>query len=150
MESIYVCVYDIFCKILFHCFCFRFPNLAVGVLTRDSVRQALRSGITAEQIVGFLRIHAHPKMVAAGPPTLPPTIVDQIKLWENERNRFVYSEGVLYSQFLSQADFEVLRDHAQELGVLTWQNTLRRTMVVTRTGHEEVKRFWKRYSKGGG
>lgn len=128
----------------------RFPNLAVGILTRDSVRQALKSGITAEQIVGFLRLHAHPRMLALGPPVLPPTIVDQIKLWENERNRFTFSEGILYSQFLSQADFEVLRDHAQDLGVLTWQNPQRRTMVVTRAGHEEVKRFWKRYSKGGG
>jgi transcription initiation factor TFIIH subunit 4 len=89
-------------------------------------------------------------MVSVGPPVLPPTVVDQIKLWENERNRFTFSEGILYSQFLSQADFEVLRDHAQDLGVLTWQNPQRRTMVVTRAGHEEVKRFWKRYSKGGG
>ncbi|PSN55058.1 General transcription factor IIH subunit 4 [Blattella germanica] len=127
-----------------------FPNLAVGILTRDSVRQALKSGITAEQIVGFLRLHAHSRMVAMGPPVLPPTVVDQIQLWENERNRFVFSEGILYSQFLSQADFEVLRDHALDLGVLTWQNPQRRTMVVTRSGHEEVKRFWKRYSKGGG
>ncbi|CAG2062326.1 unnamed protein product [Timema podura] len=129
---------------------YRFPNLAVGILTRESVRQALRSGITAEQIVGFLRLHAHPRLLAAGPPTLPPTIVDQIKLWENERERFTYTEGVLYSQFLSQADFEVLRDHALDLGVLTWQNIPRRTMVVTKSGHEDVKRFWKRYSKGGG
>nr|CAD7402489.1 unnamed protein product [Timema cristinae] len=119
----------------------------VGILTRESVRQALRSGITAEQIVGFLRLHAHPRLLAAGPPTLPPTIVDQIKLWENERERFTYTEGVLYSQFLSQADFEVLRDHALDLGVLTWQNIPRRTMVVTKSGHEDVKRFWKRYSK---
>lgn len=90
---------------------------------------ALRSGITAQQIVGFLRLHAHPRMVAAGPPVLPPTIVDQIQLWENERNRFTFTEGVLYSQFLSQADFEVLRDYAQDRGVLTWQNEKRRTMV---------------------
>lgn len=61
-------------------------------------------------------------MIALGPPTLPPTIVDQIKLWENERNRFVFDEGVLYSQFLSQTDFEVLRDHALTTQVLIWQS----------------------------
>lgn len=66
--------------------------------------------------------HAHSKMIEAGPPILPPTIVDQIKLWENERNRFIFSEGVLYSQFLSQTDFEVLRDHALSTGVLIWQS----------------------------
>jgi transcription initiation factor TFIIH subunit 4 len=144
-SNLQVALLGLFCELMY-----RFPNLAVGILTRDSVRQALKSGITAEQIVGFLRLHAHPRMLALGPPVLPPTIVDQIKLWENERNRFTFSEGILYSQFLSQADFEVLRDHAQDLGVLTWQNPQRRTMVVTRAGHEEVKRFWKRYSKGGG
>nr|CAD7455154.1 unnamed protein product [Timema tahoe] len=144
-SNLQVALLGLFCELMY-----RFPNLAVGILTRESVRQALRSGITAEQIVGFLRLHAHPRLLAAGPPTLPPTIVDQIKLWENERERFTYTEGVLYSQFLSQADFEVLRDHALDLGVLTWQNIPRRTMVVTKSGHEDVKRFWKRYSKGGG
>lgn len=33
---------------------------------------------------------------------LPPTVVDQIRLWESERNRFTYTEGVVYNQFLSQ------------------------------------------------
>lgn len=96
--------------------------MVVAILTRDSVRQALKSGITAMQIIGYLNQHAHNKMIEAGPPTLPPTIVDQIKLWENERNRFIFSEGVLYSQFHSQTDFEVLRDHAVSLNVLIWQN----------------------------
>ncbi|GLG94312.1 hypothetical protein R5R35_013875 [Gryllus longicercus] len=143
-SNLQVALMGLFCEMLY-----RFPNLSVGILTRDSVRQALRSGITAEQIVGFLHMHAHPRMVMAGPPTLPPTIIDQIKLWENERNRFVFSEGVLYSQFLSQADFEALHEFAQESGLLVWSNAQRRTMVVTRAGHDDVKRFWKRYSKGG-
>lgn len=36
---------------------------------------------------------------------------------------------MLYSQFVSQADFEKLRDYAQDLGVLTWQNEKKRTVV---------------------
>uniref|UniRef100_A0A1B6C308 General transcription factor IIH subunit 4 n=3 Tax=Clastoptera arizonana TaxID=38151 RepID=A0A1B6C308_9HEMI len=144
-SNLQVALLGLFCEMLY-----RFPNLAVGILTRDSVRLALRSGITAQQIVGFLRLHAHPRMIATGPPTLPSTVVDQIQLWENERNRFTFTEGVLYSQFLSQADFELLRDYAQDLGVLTWQNDKRRTIVVTKQGHEEVRKFWKRHSKGNG
>jgi transcription initiation factor TFIIH subunit 4 len=57
----------------------RLPNLAVGVLTRDSVRQALRSGITAKQIVDFLRQHAHPEMMKELP-ALPLTVVDQVQI----------------------------------------------------------------------
>ncbi|XP_011494040.1 PREDICTED: general transcription factor IIH subunit 4 [Ceratosolen solmsi marchali] len=142
-SNLQVALIGLFCELLY-----RFPNLVVAILTRDSVRQALKSGITASQIVGYLNQHAHNKMIEAGPPTLPPTIVDQIKLWENERNRFIFSEGVLYSQFHSQTDFEVLRDHAVSLGVLIWQSERKRTMVVTKAGHDDVKKFWKRYSKG--
>lgn len=48
---------------LFAEFLFRFPNLVVGVITRDSIRQALRSGISAEQIISFLKMHAHHEMI---------------------------------------------------------------------------------------
>ncbi|KAG7301158.1 hypothetical protein JYU34_014006 [Plutella xylostella] len=132
---------------------YRFPNLVVGVLTRESVRLALRGGITAQQIIHYLDQHAHPQMLNSetggirSSSLLPPTVVDQIKLWESERNRFTYTEGVVYNQFLSQADFAVLRDYAKSAGVLTWQNERSRTMVVTRAGHDDVKKFWKRYSK---
>lgn len=80
---------------------------------------------------------------------LPPTVVDQIKLWENERNRFTFTEGVAYNQFLSSGDFITLRDYAQSINVLMWQNETKRTMVVTKNGHDDVKKFWKRYQKGG-
>ncbi|XP_049877411.1 general transcription factor IIH subunit 4 [Pectinophora gossypiella] len=132
---------------------YRFPNLVVGVLTRESVRQALRGGITAEQIIHYLEQHSHPQMLKSetggirSSSRLPPTVVDQVRLWESERNRFTYTEGVVYNQFLSQADFVVLRDYARQQGVLTWQNERSRTMVVTRQGHDDVKKFWKRYSK---
>lgn len=43
---------------------------------------------------------------------IPPTVIDQIKLWEIERDRFTFKDGVLYSQFLSQNDFELLRNYA--------------------------------------
>uniref|UniRef100_A0A4Y0BGA4 General transcription factor IIH subunit 4 n=1 Tax=Anopheles funestus TaxID=62324 RepID=A0A4Y0BGA4_ANOFN len=77
---------------------YRFPNLVVGVLTRDSVRQAFRGGITAEQIISYLEQHAHPTMLTVeqtinSKSSLPPTVVDQIKLWENERNRFHLYRG---------------------------------------------------------
>ena len=46
------------------------PNLFVGTITRDSAVAALEAGITADQIVGFLRQHAHPR-VAAKTPIVP-------------------------------------------------------------------------------
>ncbi|MBN3270501.1 TF2H4 factor, partial [Polyodon spathula] len=122
---------------------YRFPNLIVAQVTRESVQQAIANGITAEQIIHFLRTRAHPVMLKQTP-VLPPTITDQIALWELERDRLQFSEGVLYNQFLSQVDFEVLRNHAKDLGVLIWENPQNRVMVVTQAGHSDVKKFWKR------
>ncbi|ELT91478.1 hypothetical protein CAPTEDRAFT_18660 [Capitella teleta] len=138
-SSLKVALISLFCSMMY-----RFPNMAVGVVSRDSVREALSRGITAEQIINFLRNHAHPH-TQKRKPILPPTVSDQIRLWELERDRFHFNEGVLYNQFLSQTDFEVLRDYAKDLGVLSYENIPRRLMVVTRAGHDDVKRFWKRH-----
>ncbi|XP_014241773.1 general transcription factor IIH subunit 4 [Cimex lectularius] len=127
---------------------YRFPNMCVGTLTRDSICMALRSGITAEQIIGFLKLHAHPRMLANTGHILPPTITDQINLWEKERDRFQFTEGILYSQFLSHNDFSILRDFALEHNLIIWQDDKKRTMVVSKHGHDEVKKFWKKHSKG--
>nr|SVE75697.1 EOG090X04KD [Daphnia hispanica] len=142
-SSLQVALIALFCELMY-----RFPNLVVGIITRESIRQALRSGITADQIVSFLRQHAHPECYKE-PPVLPSTIADQIKLWAIERDRFIYKDGVLYNQFDSQADFEILKNYAQERGVLVWHTIHGRKMVVTKEGHEEVRKFWKRHSRNG-
>ncbi|KIM85031.1 hypothetical protein PILCRDRAFT_817867 [Piloderma croceum F 1598] len=41
---------------------YRFPNLVVGSITRESVKKALENGISAEQIISYLTTHAHPQM----------------------------------------------------------------------------------------
>lgn len=68
-------------------------------------------------------------------------------LWETERNRFTFQEGVLYNQFLSVADFEVVKHYAENLGVLIWANATNRTIVVTKEGHDPVKKFWKQQNR---
>ena len=47
---------------------------------------------------------------------MPPTVSDQIRLWEQERDKFKFTEGVLYNQFLSQADYEMVRNYAEQTG----------------------------------
>ncbi|XP_067137640.1 general transcription factor IIH subunit 4 [Centruroides vittatus] len=138
-SQLQVALLGLFCEMLY-----RFPNLIVGILTRDSVRQALKSGITADQIINFLRMHSHPITVNEQT-SVPATVTDQIRLWEMERNRFVFKEGVLYSQFLSQSDFELLRNYARDINVLIWDNPIKRVIVVSKTGHDDVRRFWKRH-----
>lgn len=40
----------------------RFQNMVTGVITRDSIRNALIKGITAEQIIFYMQSHAHSQM----------------------------------------------------------------------------------------
>lgn len=39
---------------------YRFKNLIVGMLTRESLQEAFKKKITARQIMNFLETHAHP------------------------------------------------------------------------------------------
>jgi transcription initiation factor TFIIH subunit 4 len=41
---------------------YRFPNLVVGAITRDSLKKALLNGISADQIISYPMSHAHPQM----------------------------------------------------------------------------------------
>ena len=43
------------------------PNLFVGTVSRESVLSALKCGLAAEDIIGYLRTHAHPKLAARMP-----------------------------------------------------------------------------------
>lgn len=146
-SQLQIAILALFCELQYH-----FSNMVVGVLTRESVRQAIQGGLTAEQIIKYLDQYAHPKMSsienkARAHPLLPPTVVDQIKLWEMEMNRLTFIEGVVYNQFLSSTDFTTLRDYALSIGELVWENERSRAMVVSTNGHDDVRRFWKRYSK---
>ncbi|KAG0738905.1 hypothetical protein G6F57_002546 [Rhizopus arrhizus] len=121
----------------------RFRNMVTGVITRDSIRNALVKGITAEQIIYYLQSHAHPQM-RKETPVLPLTVVDQIRLWEMERNRLKPTPSYLYHEFNVQADFDAAEKYARDLGVLLWSNNQKRTMAITEAGHENVKGFVKR------
>jgi transcription initiation factor TFIIH subunit 4 len=132
---------------LFSDMLYRFPNMTVALITRESARNAFRGGITANQIITFLNLHAHPKMRKDGLSQLPPTVSDQIRLWEHERDRFTFTDGVLYNQFLSQADYDLVKNYADQLSCVVWSSDERRTLVVSQDGHNSVRKFWRQNSK---
>ena len=78
----------------------RFRNMVVGMITRDSIRSALINGITAIQIIEFLKKHASKEM-RKNSPVLPVTVVDQIRLWELERNRLGIKSGMIHDFLFS-------------------------------------------------
>lgn len=126
---------------------YRFPNLVVGMLTRESVRKALSNGITADQIISYLTVHAHPQM-RKNNPLLPVTVQDQVRLWELERNRLKSAQGFLYKDFASQADYDYVLAYAKQLGVVLWENAVKRSFFGTLEGHANIRGFIERRSNG--
>ncbi|CEP07666.1 hypothetical protein [Parasitella parasitica] len=121
----------------------RFRNMVTGVITRDSIRNALVKGITAEQIIYYMQSHAHAQM-RKKIPVLPLTVIDQIRLWEMERNRLKPTASYLYHEFNVQADFDAAEKYAKDLDVLLWSSAQKRTMIISEAGHDSVKSFVKR------
>ncbi|GMF79195.1 unnamed protein product [Aspergillus oryzae] len=130
---------------------YRFPNLITGKITRQSVRRAIEMGITADQIISYLATHAHPQMrkhnvsrstsnqAGIPPSVLPPTVTDQIRLWQLERDRVKATPGFLFKDFVSLAEYEAPCRYAEEIGVLVWKSDRKRMFFVTR--HEQVAAF---------
>ncbi|KAL8790776.1 MAG: hypothetical protein Q9213_000400 [Squamulea squamosa] len=118
----------------------RYPNMVSGKMTRESVRRAINMGITGDQIIDFLYTHAHVQM-RKNPTVLPPTVVDQIRLWQIEGERMKSTVGFLFKDFLSAAEYEGPCQYAGDIGVLKWKNDAKRMFFVTR--HEHVATYLK-------
>ncbi|KAI5843623.1 transcription factor Tfb2-domain-containing protein [Tricharina praecox] len=110
----------------------RFPNLVTAKLTRASIQRAIANGITADQIIDYLKSHAHPVM-RKNSLVLPPTVVDQIRLWQIEGERMKTTTGFLFKDFATAWDFEDTAKYAEDHGILTWKDAKKRLMFVTRT-----------------
>ncbi|KAL2147521.1 hypothetical protein VTI28DRAFT_8776 [Corynascus sepedonium] len=127
----------------------RFAGMATGRLTRDSIRRAISFGITADQIISYLASHAHEQMVraaaATGRPVLPPTVVDQIRLWQLENERMRTSAGFLFKDFDSLEEYVSLSSYAEEIGVLVWKSDKKRMFYASK--FEQLRDYLKSRKK---
>ncbi|KAK6532204.1 RNA polymerase II transcription factor B 52 kDa subunit [Arthrobotrys megalospora] len=113
----------------------RFPNLVTARITRESIRQAINKGITAEQIIDYMTANAHPQL-RKNTPILPPTVVDQIRLWQIEGERMKSTSGYLFKEFGANLEFNAVRKYADDIGVLVWEDKNRGMLFVSK--HEQV------------
>ncbi|KAL9012850.1 MAG: hypothetical protein Q9173_002419 [Seirophora scorigena] len=118
----------------------RYPNMISGKMTRESIRRAINMGITGDQIVDFLYTHAHPQMRKMEN-VLPPTVVDQIRLWQIEGERMKSTGGFLFKDFSTAAEYEGPCQYARDIGVLAWKNDGKRMFFVTK--HEQIAAYLK-------
>ncbi|EPE31622.1 hypothetical protein GLAREA_12378 [Glarea lozoyensis ATCC 20868] len=124
----------------------RYPNMVTGRVTRESVYRAVSSGISSDQIITYLSTHAHPELLKAsaakgGGPVLPPTVVDQIRLWQIENERMKTTYGFLFKDFESTDEYKKLLKYADEIGVLTWASKTEEKFFVSKV--EQLKDYMK-------
>jgi len=113
----------------------RFPNLITARITRDSIRQAISKGITADQIIDYMTANAHPQL-RKNTPILPPTVVDQIRLWQIEGERMKATPGYLFKEFSTPSEFNAVCKYANDLGVLVWMDKEKGILFVSK--HEQI------------
>jgi transcription initiation factor TFIIH subunit 4 len=109
----------------------RFPNLVSGKLTKESITRAVKLGISSSQIISYLTAHAHPQM-QKNQPFIPPTVMDQIRLWEYEGERVEVNNGYLMKEFSNDAEYRDLVRYAESLGVLVWKNDEKKIFHIDR------------------
>lgn len=123
-------VIGLFCEIAM-----RLPNLIKGALTEESVNGAFNKGITSNQIIHFLEFSVKGR--------LPPTVSNQIRIWESKRNRIFMAPGYLYSNFLNLSDYQRVLDFCTGNNCLIESDLDRRMIVVCPEAHALVKGFVK-------
>ena len=136
----------------------RFPNMISGRLTKASIQRATAKGITADQIITYLTAHAHPIMhqrssmsnavgyaEQLGSGVVPPTVVDQIHLWQIAEQRMIAHPGYYFTKFLDQAEYDDTVKYAEDLDILVWRSDARREFFVTKV--TQLQLFWENREK---
>ena len=126
-SNLQIAILSLFCRLSV-----RYPNMVSGKLTRESIRRAVGMGITSDQIISYLSTHAHPQMQTKNATILPPTVVDQIRLWQLEGDRMKATVGFLFKDFVNYEEYAAPCKYAEEIGVLVWKQDRDRKFFVTR------------------
>ena len=129
----------------------RMPNMVAAKLTKRSIQRAVDFGITAEQVIRYLATHAHEQMkkeaLAANRAVLPPTVTDQIRLWQLDRERLKHEDGFLFKDFADKDEYVKCAQYAEETGILLWKSDDRQCLFVSR--HEQLGVYLKLRKKAG-
>ncbi|KAH9385209.1 transcription initiation factor TFIIH subunit 4 [Nematocida major] len=126
---------DVFIISLFSVKCREFPNMIVGMINEDSIRQALAYGITAGQIRVYLTKNCKYE--------INENVLEQIRLWEKRMNRIESWESYLFSNFLNYKDFLLVESHCSNRNIRHRSYREKRVLVVDVESYDAVKEFIK-------
>lgn len=118
----------------------RLPNVVFMAITRDSVKDAFKLGIQAQQILRFLEKHTHPKLRQGSTSPIPPNVVDQIYLWDRERHRVEWNE-VFMHQCMMNGEFRAVLNYSIEISAHVWSSEGRNQLFLKYEHAERVQNF---------
>jgi transcription initiation factor TFIIH subunit 4 len=143
----------------------RFANMTIGRVTRGKVKRALSMGITAQHILDFLVVHAHP-LVRDREHAVPSNVSDQLLVWQQENERLTHVDGTVLLDFSrepmaigdsntntkssdSQASqaFEALLKYAVSKNILLWGNRESLSLVTNVENKSELIECFYSYNK---
>jgi transcription initiation factor TFIIH subunit 4 len=129
----------------------RLPNVVFMSITRDSIKSAFVLGIQAQQILRFLEKHAHPKLRTGTTSPVPPNIMDQIYLWDQERHRVQFTEVYMH-QCMLHGEFQAVWKYTTETHAHAWSSEGRNQLFIKYEQAERVQTFvrqWRAKTAGG-
>jgi len=118
---------------------YRLPNLVVGVINRESIRAGLGHGIHAQDILNFIERNAHPQM-RKQKPVIPETVADEIRVWENEKNRVSFNPGILVENIPVDV-IETVIKYTKDVGAHLYSNSAVGVIMVTEPCYEDLVKF---------
>jgi transcription initiation factor TFIIH subunit 4 len=84
-------------------------------------------------------------------PVVPESVIDQIRLWEGERNCLGWKSGSLFQNFDPKTEVKLFEEtvaFAKLKGVLVWESRQSLLLFVAGdNGHEIVRQFIKEKTK---
>ena len=120
-------ILDLFSKLVYN-----LPNLVKAQLDEESVSGAFSKGITGRQILKYLGEFSE---------YVPPSVANQILIWEAKQHRINDRAGVLYCDFLHLSDYLRLLKFLEEKGAVLLRDEAKRLIVGTEETFEETKVF---------
>lgn len=139
---------------------YRLAGLTICSITRDRILAAMATGISASQIVYFLKAHAHRDMFRSSTQQhphwpLPENVSSQIFRWESERDMVLFEMGTMITGFADVQEFNAVRAFVESGGWLVWSGSatvpsrsmdsvVDQTLILAPEGLKDVREFWKR------
>lgn len=114
----------------------KFPNMIGGQLTGSSVALAFKKGITANQLIEYL------KSLIGTATSMPMVIEDQIRVWEGMQRRLHgRNKAILYQNFANPSHFTTVKDEAHRIGSLLYSNPLKKVLIIKREFEDSIRFF---------